>query len=110
MERSAAGGFTNATDAADYLVKHGVPFRDAHGIIGRLVLACEERNCALDELPLEVYQSICPAFESDIYDAINLQTCVSKRNTAGAPGPEAMKQEIAADERFLITIGAYTKY
>ena len=110
MERSAAGGFTNATDAADYLVKHGVPFRDAHGIIGSLVLACEKRGCALDTLPLSEYKAICPAFEEDIYDAISLQTCVSKRNTTGAPGPDALKREIAADEEFLRSIGAYTEY
>ncbi|MBP5460807.1 MAG: argininosuccinate lyase, partial [Lachnospiraceae bacterium] len=97
MEKSTAGGFTNATDAADYLVKHGVPFRDAHGIIGQLVLACEEKGCTLDTLPLYDYQTICPAFEADIYDAISLQTCVAKRNTTGAPGPEALAQEIAND-------------
>ena len=110
MERSAAGGFTNATDAADYLVKHGVPFRDAHGIIGSLVLACEKRGCALDSLPLSEYKAICPAFEEDIYDAISLQTCVSKRNTIGAPGPDALKREIASDEEFLKSIGAYVEY
>ena len=110
MEKSTAGGFTNATDAADYLVKHGVPFRDAHGIIGQLVLACEEKGCTLDTLPLYDYQTICPAFEADIYDAISLQTCVAKRNTTGAPGPEALAQEIANDETFLKSIGAYAEY
>jgi argininosuccinate lyase len=110
MERSAAGGFTNATDAADYLVKHGVPFRDAHGIIGALVLACEKRGCALDTLPLSEYKAICPAFEEDIYDAIRLQTCIAKRNTKGAPGPEALSTEIAADEAFLKSIGANAEY
>ena len=110
MERSAAGGFTNATDAADYLVKHGVPFRDAHGIIGALVLACEKRGCALDTLPLSEYKAICPAFEEDIYDAIRLQTCIAKRNTKGAPGPEALSLEIAADEAFLKSIGANAEY
>ena len=110
MERSAAGGFTNATDAADYLVKHGVPFRDAHGIIGSLVLACEKFGCALDTLPLSEYQAICPAFGEDIYEAISLQTCVAKRNTAGAPGPEALSREIADDEAFLKSIGANAEY
>ena len=110
MEQSAAGGFTNATDAADYLVKHGVPFRDAHGIIGQLVLACEERGCTLDTLPLYDYQTICPAFQEDIYDAISLKTCVSKRNTIGAPGPDALKREIEADEAFLGSIGAFSEY
>ena len=86
MAKSAMNGFTNATDAADYLVMKGVPFRDAHGIIGQLVLLCIERNCSLDELPLEEYQAICPVFEEDIYDAISLKTCVEKRLTKGAPG------------------------
>ena len=110
MEKSAAGGFTNATDAADYLVKHGVPFRDAHGIIGALVLACEKRGCALDTLPFEEYKAICPAFEEDIYEAISLATCVSKRNTKGAPGPSAMQAEINDDELFLKAIGANVRY
>ena len=95
MERSAKNGFTNATDAADYLVNHGVPFRDAHGIIGRLVLACIERGCSLDDLPLEAYKEICPVFEEDVYEAISMETCVKKRTTIGAPGQEAMKQVIA---------------
>ncbi|MCI7796132.1 MAG: argininosuccinate lyase [Lachnospiraceae bacterium] len=92
MEESAKKGFTNATDAADYLVNHGVPFRDAHGIIGQLVLMCIERNISLDELSLEDYRSVCPVFGEDIYDAISMKTCVEKRMTIGAPGAEAMKQ------------------
>ncbi len=86
MAKSAMNGFTNATDAADYLVMHGVPFRDAHGIIGQLVLTCIEKGCSLDELPLDEYQAICPTFQADIYDAISLKTCVEKRMTKGAPG------------------------
>ncbi len=92
MEKSAKLGFTNATDAADYLVKHGVPFRDAHGIIGQLVLICIEKNCSLDELPLSEYKKISPVFESDIYDEIAMKTCVEKRNTIGAPGHDAMEE------------------
>ena len=95
MERSAKNGFTNATDAADYLVNRGVPFRDAHGIIGRLVLLCMERGCSLDELPLEVYREISPVFEEDVYSAISMETCVKRRVTAGAPGPDAMRRAIA---------------
>ena len=87
MEASAKNGFTNATDAADYLVNHGVPFRDAHGIVGELVLTCIERNISLDELPLDDYKAICPVFEDDIYLAISMEECVNKRNTIGAPGP-----------------------
>ena len=86
MEKSAAKGFTNATDAADYLVNHGVPFRDAHGIIGQLVLTCLDKGISLDELPLEDYKAISPVFEEDIYDAISMKTCVEKRMTLGAPG------------------------
>ncbi|QDW74145.1 argininosuccinate lyase [Lachnospiraceae bacterium KGMB03038] len=92
MEQSAKNGFTNATDAADYLVNRGVPFRDAHGIVGRLVLLCIEKGIALDELPLEEYQKISPEFQADIYEAISLKTCVDKRITIGAPGREAMEQ------------------
>lgn len=101
MEASAKNGFTNATDAADYLVNHGVPFRDAHGIVGQLVLLCIERGISLDELPLEEYQKISPVFESDIYEAISMQTCVEKRMTCGAPGSQAMEQVIALNEEYL---------
>ena len=101
MYASANGGFTNATDAADYLVNHGVPFRDAHGIIGRLVLYCIEQNKAIDELSLDELQAISPVFEEDIYDAISMETCVSKRLTIGAPGQEAMKKVIAEERAYL---------
>jgi argininosuccinate lyase len=94
MEASAKNGFTNATDAADYLVNHGVPFRDAHGIVGQLVLFCIEKGIALDDMTLEEYKAISPVFEQDIYDAISLKTCVEKRMTIGAPGQEAMKKVI----------------
>ncbi len=101
MKDSAANGFTNATDAADYLVKNGVPFRDAHGIIGRLVLYAIDQNKSLDELSLAEYQEICPVFKEDIYEAISMKTCVEKRNTIGAPGPEAMNEVIRINEEFL---------
>ncbi len=101
MEDSAKHGFTNATDAADYLVNHGVPFRDAHGIVGELVLLCIERKVALDDLPLAEYQKISPVFEEDIYEAISMETCVNKRVTAGAPGKAAMEAQIAACRKYL---------
>ncbi|MCC2164950.1 argininosuccinate lyase [Brotaphodocola catenula] len=101
MEDSAKNGFTNATDAADYLVNHGVPFRDAHGIVGQLVLMCIEKNCALDDLSLEEFKSISPVFEEDVYEAISMKTCVQKRVTIGAPGPDAMKQVIEIYEKEL---------
>ena len=101
MNKSARNGFTNATDAADYLVNHGVPFRDAHGIVGQLVLFCIEKNIALDDMTLEEYKAISPVFEEDIYEAISMETCVKKRNTIGAPGQEAMKEVLAQNEAYL---------
>ncbi|MBQ9157343.1 MAG: argininosuccinate lyase [Eubacterium sp.] len=101
MEASAKNGFTNATDAADYLVNHGVPFRDAHGIVGRLVLYCIDRGISLDEMSLAEYKAISPVFEEDIYDAISIRTCIDKRNTLGAPGPEAMERVIAINESWI---------
>lgn len=101
MEESAMKGFTNATDAADYLVNKGVPFRDAHAVIGRLVLYCLEKGSGIDELSLEELQSVSPVFEEDIYDAISLKTCVEKRLTTGAPGREAMEEVIRLNQDFL---------
>ena len=101
MEASAKNGFTNATDAADYLVNHGIPFRDAHGIIGRLVLMCIDKGISLDELPLEDYKSVSPVFENDIYEAISLKTCVEKRLTKGAPGPKAMLDAISEYDAYM---------
>lgn len=101
MEKSAMHGFTNATDAADYLVKHGVPFRDAHSIIGHLVLTCIEKGKAIDEMSIEELKEISDVFEPDVYDAISLKTCVEKRLTIGAPGKTSMEQAIAAYEAYL---------
>lgn len=101
MEESAKKGFTNATDAADYLVNHGVPFRDAHGIIGRLVLYCIDQNKAIEELSLEELKNISPVFENDIYEAVSMETCVNKRLTLGAPGKAAMEQVIALNEKWM---------
>ncbi len=102
MADSAKHGFTNATDAADYLVNHGVPFRDAHGIVGQLVLYCIEKGKALDDLALEEYKAISPVFEEDIYEAVSMKTCVEMRNTIGAPGKAAMDKVIAQEEAYLI--------
>ena len=101
MAKSALGGFTNATDAADYLVNKGVPFRDAHGIIGRMVLYCIDKNCAIDDLSLEEFKTLSDKFEADIYEAISLKTCVEKRLTIGAPGVDAMKQVIEVSKEYL---------
>lgn len=101
MENSAKNGFTNATDAADYLVNHGVAFRDAHGIVGQLVLYCIEKDIALDDMTLEEYKAISPVFEEDIYEAISMKTCVDKRMTIGAPSKMAMEKVIAIYETYL---------
>ena len=101
MENSAKNGFTNATDAADYLVNHGVAFRDAHGIVGQLVLYCIEKDIALDDMTLEEYKAISPVFEEDIYEAISMKTCVDKRTTIGAPSKESMEKVIKIYENYL---------
>ena len=101
MSKSARHGFTNATDAADYLVNHGVPFRDAHGIVGRIVLYCIDKGIAIDDMSLDELKAISPVFEEDIYDAISMDTCVNKRLTIGAPSKEAMMQVIAIEKEYL---------
>ncbi len=101
MQTSAMMGFTNATDAADYLVSKGVAFRDAHGIIGRLVLYCIEKNCSIDELTIEELKAVSPVFEADVYEAISLKACVEKRLTLGAPGPETMRKVIEVCKDYL---------
>ncbi|MEE3495437.1 MAG: argininosuccinate lyase [Butyrivibrio sp.] len=101
MEKSAMMGFTNATDAADYLVVKGMPFRDAHSVIGRLVLHCIDKKCAIDDLKIDELKSFSELFDEDIYDAISLETCVNKRLTVGAPSPVVMKKVIDANEAFL---------
>lgn len=101
MEDSAMKGFTNATDAADYLVKHGMPFRDAHRVIGEMVLFCLDHNISLLDLTLEEFKNFSEIFDEDIYDAISLETCVDARLTKGAPGPARMKEAIAEYEKYL---------
>ena len=101
MAKSAMMGFTNATDAADYLVKKGMPFRDAHSVIGKLVLYCIDKNCAIDDLPIDELKKFSDIFEDDIYDEISLETCVNKRLTIGAPSPEVMKKVIDTNEKFI---------
>lgn len=101
MAVSAMKGFTNATDAADYLVKKGVPFRDAHGIIGQLVLYALEKDTSIDALTIEELKAISPVFEEDVYAEISLETCVGKRLTHGAPGKEVMQKQIKINEKYL---------
>ena len=101
MRKSANNGFTNATDAADYLVKHGVPFRDAHGIVGQIVLYCLDKGIAIDDMKLEELKAISPVFDEDIYDAISMETCVNTRCTIGAPSKTAMEAVIKINEEYL---------
>ena len=102
MEASAKLGYTNATDAADYLVNHGVAFRDAHGIVGQLVLYGIEHNKALDDFTMEEFKAISPVFKEDIYEAISMETCVNKRLTKGAPGREVMLKTISNYKEYLL--------
>jgi len=101
MHDSASAGFANATDLADYLVKKGVPFRDAHAVSGRLVAHCLDRGCALDDLSLEEMRTFCPAFDTDVYAAISLSACVSARNLTGGPAPEQVKRAIEQGKKCL---------
>lgn len=103
MEKSAKGGFTNATDVADYLVKKGMAFRDAHGVVGSLVLYAEEKAKALDELSLEEFRAVSEIFDKDIYEEISLSTCINKRKTKGAPSPESVEEQIKEVEKILQT-------
>ncbi|MCI9138997.1 MAG: argininosuccinate lyase [Lachnospiraceae bacterium] len=100
MEESAKKGFSNATDAADYLVKKGVPFRDAHEIVGRLVLYCMDKGGAIDDLSMEEFHRVSPIFEQDIFEAVSLKACVERRCTLGAPGKEAMEKVISIYETY----------
>lgn len=101
MYEAASGGFTNATDAADYLVKKGMAFRDAHAVIGKLVLYCDAKKISLETLTLEEYQAIDPIFEEDVYAAIKLQTCVNERNVKGGPSSNAVKAHLDTAKAFL---------
>ena len=96
MKKAAAAGFINATDCVDYMAKKGVPFRDAYGVVGRLVKYCIDRGTTLDELPLAEYRQFSLVFDEDVYDAIDLLTCVRQRKLPGGPAPEAVKKTIEA--------------
>ncbi len=94
MRNAAAKGFINATDCADYLVKKGMPFRDAYKITGRLVAICLEKELTLETLPLEEYKLLSESFDNDVYDAISLDTCVNQRKVYGGPAPESVIKQI----------------
>ncbi len=101
MYNAAKGGFTNATDAADWLVKHGVPFRDAHAILGQLVLYCINNNTSLEDLSLDEFKAISPVFDETVYDAISVEKCVQARNIVGGPSPEYIKTLIQKNKEYL---------
>lgn len=101
MEEEAKKGFTNATDLADYLAKKNVPFREAHAIVGKLVLECTQRGCALEDLTLDELKSVAPVFEQDLYQAISLENCVRTRNIIGGPAPEAVQETLRASREML---------
>ena len=101
MEKSAMMGFTNATDAADYLVVKGVPFRDAHSIIGKLVLYCIDKNCSIDDLTIDELKSISPVFEEDVYEAISMETCINGRTVSGGPAKKTVEKAIKIAENYI---------
>ena len=101
MRRATAGGFTNATDFADYLVTKGVPFRDAHAVVGEAVAYCIMNEKALDDCTMEEFKGFSPLIEEDIYDKISIKTCIDKRQTIGAPSPEQVRAAIEINEGLL---------
>ncbi|MZP42001.1 argininosuccinate lyase [Heliobacterium gestii] len=101
MKNGARGGFTNATDVADYLAKKGVSFREAHEIVGKMVLLCVQKGVALDDLTFEDFRACSDAFGEDIYEAISVERCVADRKVPGGPAPEAVKEAIAQARRRL---------
>jgi argininosuccinate lyase len=94
MEEEAKKGFTNATDLADYLAKKNVPFREAHAIVGRLVLDCTQKGCALEDLTLDELKKVSEVFDQDLYEAISLERCVNARNITGGPAPQAVAETV----------------
>jgi argininosuccinate lyase len=101
MRNSAKGGFTNATDMADYLVKKGIPFRDSHGIVGKMVAYCLEKNKSIDDLSLEEFKIFSDKISDDVYNAISLETCVNDRKTAGGPSARSVMDSIKNGRNFL---------
>jgi argininosuccinate lyase len=94
MAEGAKGGFTNATDLADYLAKKSVPFREAHEIVGRIVLHCSKRRCGLEDLTLKEFQEFSTVFADDLFETIGIEYCVRHRNLTGGPAPESVSQAI----------------
>lgn len=101
MKKSASGGFTNSTDVADYLVKKGIAFRNAHEIVGKIVLHCIDKDIAIDDLSMEEFKNFSPIFEEDIYNAIDLLTCVEERSVIGGPSSLSVKMQIEVLKKFI---------
>ena len=101
MKKSAAGGFTNATDVADYLVKKGMAFRNAHEVVGRIVLYCIDKDICIDDLSMEEFKDFSPIFDEDVYEAINLLTCVEERKVIGGPSSSSVKIQLEYLEKFI---------
>ena len=104
MYKAAKGGFTNATDAADWLVKKGVPFRDAHAILGHLVLYCINNDKGLEDLTLDEFRAISPVFDESVYEAISVEKCVEARSIPGGPSPEYIKKLIEQNKEYINSI------
>ena len=100
MRKAAGFGFINATDAADYLVKKGLPFRQAYKIVGELVAVCIEKECSFETLPLEEYKKLSDVFDNDVYNAVDLDVCVNGRKVVGGPAKEAVEKQIENLEVF----------
>ena len=101
MKKSAAGGLTNATDVADYLVKKGMAFRNAHEVVGKIVLYCIDKDICIDDLSMEEFKDFSPIFDEDVYEAINLLTCVEERNVIGGPSSSSVKIQLEYLEKFI---------
>ena len=101
MRAAASGGFINATDCADYLVKKGMPFRDAYAVVGKLVNYCIQNGKTLEALTIGEYKGLSPVFETDVYGAIDLETCVENRAVEGGPSRKAIEAQIESVRAFL---------
>ena len=101
MYKSALGGYTNATDAADWLVKKGATFRDAHEIIGRLVLYAIGKNASINELSLEELKGFSNIFDESVYQAVTVETCVRERKIKGGPAESALLEAVSTADGFL---------
>ena len=104
MEASAKNGFTNATDAADYLVNHGVPFRDAYKTVGRLVNQCIKADETLETMTMRDFAAISNKFGDDVYDALDLRPCVAERKVIGGPAPQEVTRQIDKIDKFIAEV------